>query len=542
MKIKILNEKKLNKQEKKKFKKLKKDVPKEKFTDRYGKEKGEDIFYGAITNMAKKEEEQIEEVSSMAGGNVGGSGQGTPIGTEEDIIQDNKAEEERARLKEMFSSSGQRGYLTIKVVSAEKEHAGHVERSQHQGLRNVMEDDDKTDPMEPRVPSPLEPGGVIANLLKKSGYKIKKELGSGQYGDVVLATEIDVYGGHDFAIKILKPGDPTSATRELRNYNAISKAREGNPLISKHFPEVFKIFKDGGYDFIVMEVLEPLHSELKGIFSGVEQLMHRQRPMSATDWPISKFDQDKDVSKRAEQALRDPEQLEDLVQRTKKSLENFSAAFGETPSPEVQKDIDIAMQSRTFINFFSAKHDREKLNNLIYKFQDEIIDYIGDSSKMYMAIFDDLKNSPYSNLFVTLMCKKIVDVMKKHTQHPANPEDWYDKTEAIKANTEYIIQSFLERFQKFYRFSTSLKGGYSAKDIGQKGGRMPDAESIYQAIMELRLRTGLFARDLHDGNAMRRPPGDIVIVDVGMFKTEDEINQMKKKGIRENRIRIKLKR
>ena len=48
-------------------------------------------------------------------------------------------------------------------------------------------------------------------------------------------------------------------------------------------------------------------------------------------------------------------------------------------------------------------------------------------------------------------------------------------------------------------------------------------------------------------NIMRRPGGDLVIVDVGMFKTADEIKQMLAKRrnegkLRENRIRIKIKR
>ena len=70
---------------------------------------------------------------------------------------------------------------------------------------------------------------------------------------------------------------------------------------------------------------------------------------------------------------------------------------------------------------------------------------------------------------------------------------------------------------RIYRMSTSLKGGYTPADVGQGGGRLGDAESIYQAIMKLQENTGLFARDLHDGNAMRRPDGDIVIVDVGIW-------------------------
>jgi len=376
----------------------------------------------------------------------------------------------------------------------------------------------------------MDPKDPIEELLDKNGYTVKRKLGEGEFGVVVLATEKDEYGGHDFAIKILKKflvDEPKE--REIRNYREISAARSGNPLIAKHFPEVFKIFKDDGYDFIVMEVLEPLHSELKGIFGGVEQLMHKQRPINAPGWPISKFDDDKDVSKRVEIMLNDEGQIERFLKMVKGQLETFSSKFGRVPEGEIKKDIDIAMAVRSFMNVLGVS--RKEGSRILNVLRDQTSGYMGGAYKMYDAIMDDLKNSYPARIFVTLVCKKIVDIMKKHTPQGEDP----------KSNAEYIINTFLQGFQKHYRMSSSLKSGYSAKDIGQGGGRMSDAESIYQAIMELRLQTGLFARDLHDGSAMRRPDGDIVIVDVGMFKTEDEINQMKKKGIRESRIRIKIK-
>ena len=215
---------------------------------------------------------------------------------------------------------------------------------------------------------------------------------------------------------------------------------------------------------------------------------------------------------------------------TKKSLETFGSAFGGSPGPAVQKDIDIAMAGTSYRGWLGI--EEKKADEVVYKLQDKIIDYMGNTAKMYLAIMDDLRNSPPAKVFVTLVCKKIIDIMKKHSE----------VDEDIKPNSEYIVQSFLERFQKNYRMSSSLKSGYTAKDVGQDGGRTDAAESIYQAIMKLQEETGLFARDLHDGNAMRRPGGDIVIVDVGMFKTEDEIQQMKKGNLRENRIKIKIKR
>jgi len=483
-----------------------------------------------------KSADVIEEISAAAG--VQGHA-GIPLGPKEDNEEFNESEKKSSKLKdeklaEMYSTVGMQGGVRISIVAADKEHAGHVERSQHQGLRNVMEvDDDATLPMDDN-PSPEENASSknsIADLLDKNGYILKKKLGEGEFGVVVLATEKDEFGGHDFAIKILKTSKGGNAvSREKRNYNQISKARDSDPSIAKHFPEVFKIFKADEMDFIVMEVLEPLPGSLRGLFSGVEQLMHRQRPMSAAEWPISKFDTDKDVSKRVQTMMSDVSYLEKTLRMTKKSLETFGSAFGGSPGADAQKDIDIAMAGTSYRGWLGI--EKKKADAVVYKFQDEIIDYMGDTVKMYLAIMDDLKNSPPAKVFVTLVCKKIVDIMKKHSK----------VGEDIKPNSEYIIQSFLERFQKNYRMSSSLKSGYASKDVGQEGGRTEETESVYQAIMKLHEETGLFARDLHDGNAMRRPGGDIVIVDVGMFKTEAEIQQMKKGNLRENRIKIKIKR
>ena len=505
-----------------------------------------------------KKQDQLDETSSMGGGgavegHVNDKERGVPLSTKKTLKKFNKDEKNKQKLKgkpleEMFSTSTQARGFRINIVPSEKEHAGHVERSKHQGLQNVMleADDDRTLPMDDStkplpdakpLPKPRDP---VEEMLEKNGYKLKKKLGEGQYGVVVLATNIDEYGGHDFAIKILKKTGGEAIAREVRNYSEISTARDGDPLIAKHFPEVFRIFEEDGNTFIVMEVLEPLHSELKGMLGGIEQVMHKQRPMSAPGWPISKFDTDKDVSKRVEAILSSEEQIAHILRMIKGQLETFSSEFGQKISDNIKKDIDIAMASTSFRNILgvSKKQGAQSLN----KFEAQIKNYLGGAYKIYSAIMDDLNNSYSARLFVALVCKKIVDLMKKHTQHPSNPDDSYDPQEGIKSNAEYIIKTFLERFQKYYRTSSSLKSGYSQVDVGKKGGRLGDAESVYQAIMKLQDVTGLFARDLHDANAMRRPGGDIVIVDVGMFKTDDEIQQMKKGKLRENRIRIKIKR
>ena len=71
--------------------------------------------------MKIKIRKKILETSAMGGGAVAGH-------------VDNREE-----IEEISQSSAIRTDGGFPRVSAEEEHAGHVERSQHQGLRNVME-------------------------------------------------------------------------------------------------------------------------------------------------------------------------------------------------------------------------------------------------------------------------------------------------------------------------------------------------------------------------------------------------------------------
>ena len=68
----------------------------------------------------------LEETSMVSGGGI----HGYPVS--------NKPAEDD-ELKEMYSSAALTGRNYRIKISGEKEHAGHVERSQHQGLKNVVE-------------------------------------------------------------------------------------------------------------------------------------------------------------------------------------------------------------------------------------------------------------------------------------------------------------------------------------------------------------------------------------------------------------------
>ena len=109
-----------------------------------------------------EDDDVIEEMSSMSGGSVQGYA-GSPISDKETVDEFNESEKEISKLKgerlaEMFSSSTQMGGLPQSVVSPEDEHEGHVERSKHQGLCNVMEDDD--DALPPQGDTDEETSGI----------------------------------------------------------------------------------------------------------------------------------------------------------------------------------------------------------------------------------------------------------------------------------------------------------------------------------------------------------------------------------------------
>ena len=86
-----------------------------------------------------KEVEELDEISGVGG--ISGAG-GVPFSTKDEIEKFNKKEEDISKLNELFSTSGTMGGVRIRFVSAETEHEGHVERSMHQRIKNVMEEEE----------------------------------------------------------------------------------------------------------------------------------------------------------------------------------------------------------------------------------------------------------------------------------------------------------------------------------------------------------------------------------------------------------------
>ena len=136
---------------------------------------------------------------------------GFPGGFSPEVVDKfNKEEEDESKLKgtpleELLSTSTQRLGIRLGPVSGEKAHAGHLERSKHQGLRNVVEEEEEDDPdmdsvdreyFADRQPtgqdggdetSLIDPQEAALASLREKGYEIKGVLGKGSIGNVFLA-------------------------------------------------------------------------------------------------------------------------------------------------------------------------------------------------------------------------------------------------------------------------------------------------------------------------------------------------------------------
>ena len=116
-----------------------------------------------------EEDGKLEEMSSMGAGAIAGH-----VG--------DKKDKKNKKIEEKFSTVAHYGGVKITIISPEKEHGGHVERSKHQGLRNVMQEDedttipmgDTTKPLSDATPLP-KPQDPVAEMLEKNGYKLRTD-------------------------------------------------------------------------------------------------------------------------------------------------------------------------------------------------------------------------------------------------------------------------------------------------------------------------------------------------------------------------------
>ena len=335
----------------------------------------------------------------------------------------------------------------------------------------------------------------ISSILSKYNIDKGKDLGQGKYG-LVIAGISENYG--PVAIKILKSSNPNTK-REVENYRMVNEARSKSPYIKKHFPEVYHIDEssDSDYTLIIMEILSQGEADqyetISMIFGGMNTAL---RPT--------------EDEKEIEGFVRTRENRYYIMFKNKSSQDSIVEEF-EDNFPK-----QIHFLNTTIKKFFS--YIDAHVSNKAYsqkKLQLLNILPVSDRAKTYLnnwmtgkpkAMFE---SAPWMMTF-------IIEQLDTLEQHPNKM--------LFAQHHEDLILFWLEWFRK--NSPVGLKSGDEDAFTHDDEGSLPEQYSVFKeaisvrnAITALKKVTGLQARDMHDKNVMIRPQtGDIVIVDLGLFK------------------------
>ena len=441
----------------------------------------------------------------------------------------NKKEEREQRLKgprlvEMYSSAGIKGLSMAKNVTGEEEHEGHVERSKHQGLKNVVESDDmETDTM-PQVekePEELTTVGMVSNQLRKrfgnevmnsiksKGVEVEGELGSGMFG-VVLKVD---YFDDKVALKIVADGPKFNGVdwkeREMRNYKIIGKARGSNPLLSKHFPKVIDVWEAGGYGLILMELLEPITNISDVFIPDKSHLISRKSPANVVR--TSDRSEYVDQSKKAEVYFRS-EFLEFLAGFGDRLVSHFNKKYKPVGDPSEHFDLQIEIAPTNI-----SALERLYTTNRPYfeeKFKTHY-DYLMGMRQQFRKTTDILyiareetTGAPYLVLAMAIIAHTAIQIAF------ANDPD--TEVQFVDLDVSDILATFVRGYREF----SSFKTGYKERQIGKdKGFLSGEWNKTFEALYDA---TNLTPKDMHYNNVMQRSNGDLVVVDLGLFREETE--------------------
>ena len=465
-----------------------------------------------------KTKKNLEEMSSGGGGAVQGYA-GSPLSTKEENEKFNKKQEEDQRLigrrlAEMYSTRGISGRNKQQIVAGEEEHEGHVERSKHQGLKNVMESDDDAT-MSVMPPTALSDFGsnlqqtspTAIKAVQDAGYKFKDYLGGGQFGKVFKV--INTQTGMEQAMKIVT-GTPNSTDREVRNYELVQNARKKSEVIAKHFPETYASWKQNDFGFIAMEILEPVAYEDAAMLVDLTNLVSaRESDRVAYTTPTNQ-------SYKAKQWF-DTTFLDSLKGSSQK-IEDHALQGLQLTTPMDNGDL-LFYTSPTFMSGLKAQ--AEASSPEFYNKSDEHLKIFMDAKgrasfpktyRILSIVKDETPDAEYVAVSLGVISNVILNIRGKAQQELGQQIDTLE--------IHSVIASALVPFVKGYREFSTMRIGYDKK--GPKVATGTEKESWDKIAKELYDLTGLVPRDVHYGNVMQRPNGDLVIVDLGLFKMQGD--------------------
>ena len=375
--------------------------------------------------------------------------------------------------------------------------------------KNTQDKEDKDEvPDEPYV-----------QLLADKDYQVKRVLGSGMFGTVVLAADPKF---RDVAVKVLKKGSGIAKgprnfafKREIRNYQTVQSVRKKSKLIGKHFPKVFDIFTEGEYGFIVLELLTDkgvMSNLVRDIFQGGEALMSP----TGDSVEVGVY---KNLRRRLYSYLIDDKSRNKIIA---KLLDGAS-----------EDTIKAAQQELTRLPFLELPAFNKEQNNELSMGVIERLEGVFSDPTAQDAFKDNeekIKREFSTNPGVLMFIIKLMETVRER-----------DITFYHQSQISIAI-SWINFIRKESPIGVHNRPELRLKDKGgadpEVGDVIPEAASIRKALEELEKMTGLAGRDMHEKNVMIRPStGDIVIVDLGLFKPRADIVSERRKKRKKSRKR-----
>ena len=384
--------------------------------------------------------------------------------------------------------------------------------------REAVSDEDETVTSgAPTVPSGNEVEQAPAEILKNRGFELTSLLGQGKFGKVYSAFDNN---DREVAIKVISfdvQGGESSVDKEISNYVTIQKAREKSDLVAKHFPELYgKPFKEGKYGFIVMEMLtsggdESL--EISDLFQGAEGVISPHQDLVA-------HGAYKDLSRRLFAFFDDTGRRNAFVEGLFKGLDIESIQHEPT-----KRDLQDALskmkgEADLWRGRFDAVKDEDKRQ--VYMQQVMKLENLVPFQHQSLIMDFDTKKELTDNLWLYYTFLKMLEILK-------NTIDEYVYESYVGTVTENFIELIRKGSPIPVHNRPEKRRAHTGGASDEMAGVSEQARSLKAALEEAEKLTGLAARDMHDKNAMFRPlGGDIVIVDLGLFKPRTEVREGKK--------------
>jgi hypothetical protein len=397
--------------------------------------------------------------------------------------------------------------MKIKILKEAADKTLELEPIGH-SAEETWQDDEESEataklPPKETTPTASSPEAVLAS----KGFENIKRLGSGMVGNVYSA---DWHSGLEVAVKVVPKGAistplPNGGTfrwsgeKEIRAYEGIKKARSQSKHIEKHFPEVFAIMPGGDNYYIFMERLTdegPYTSVIDELFAGVESLVDPGKDL---------IDQGayKDPSRRLFMYIKNDKSRNILLDRI---LSNIS--------PEARTE------AKEWANNWYKWVGADKVTQpMSYEMIDELFAGDGKGQDVFLDGFGNLQKEFEDNSWMSFVILKILEVVKRH-----DPQGFY-------MNATDIARQWVDLGRKgapigWYHRPPTRKAAFGGEE-DDIASVYKEAESIKLALDDLESIMGLVGTDMHDKNVMMRPmTGDIVIVDVGLFKPRKELNEI----------------